>query len=239
MFHIRSNRAPPANRLRELREQRDWSQDHLAHLAGTTKAQISKLERGARRLTLDWMIRLAEVLAVDPQDLLADRDQTPPKPYERMPSRTGSLAETGDYARAPLAGAPLVGYVGAGAEVFPIDDHSLGDGLEIVETPLATGRPMVAVRVRGQSMMPTYFDGDILFFSRDYDFIQDVCIYNVCIVKVHDGPTLVKQILPGSLPGRFTLISFNDQPRENVEIEWAAPVDFVDQRGRRMRSRLR
>ncbi|MBY0430980.1 MAG: helix-turn-helix domain-containing protein [Rhodospirillales bacterium] len=60
------------NRIRELREQRGLSLEQLAARAGTTNQQVSRLEKGQRRLTDDWLRRLAEALQVHPVDLLSD-----------------------------------------------------------------------------------------------------------------------------------------------------------------------
>ena len=58
------------NRIGVLRRERGLSLAGLAKAAGTTKAQIQKLERGDRRLSLEWMERLAAALQVKPSDLL-------------------------------------------------------------------------------------------------------------------------------------------------------------------------
>lgn len=58
------------NRIAKLREQRGLTQAELAKLAHTTQPQIQRLERGERRLTEDWMKRIAAALDVDPADLL-------------------------------------------------------------------------------------------------------------------------------------------------------------------------
>lgn len=52
------------NRIKELREDRGLSQEQLAQRAipKTTKAQISKLERDERKLTVTWARRLAPAL---------------------------------------------------------------------------------------------------------------------------------------------------------------------------------
>lgn len=47
------------------------SQSALAKLAGTSQPQIDRLEKGERRLTEDWMRRLAKHLDVRPMDLMA------------------------------------------------------------------------------------------------------------------------------------------------------------------------
>lgn len=67
------------NRIAELREARNWSLADLAREAKTTPAQIQKLERGDRRLTIDWMRRLAGALGVKPSVLLLDDDLEIPR----------------------------------------------------------------------------------------------------------------------------------------------------------------
>lgn len=58
------------NRIGILRLEKGLSLTDLAKAAGTTKAQIQKLERGERRLSLGWMDRLARALDVKISDLL-------------------------------------------------------------------------------------------------------------------------------------------------------------------------
>lgn len=60
------------NRLRELREQAGLSQAALADRANTTQPQIDRLEKGERRLTLDWLKRLAVALGVPQASILID-----------------------------------------------------------------------------------------------------------------------------------------------------------------------
>jgi len=59
-----------SNRLREFRDLAGLSMQALADRAGTTAPQINKLEKGERRLTLDWMTRLSAALGIEPKDLL-------------------------------------------------------------------------------------------------------------------------------------------------------------------------
>ncbi len=69
------------NRIRFWRQHKGWTLQQLAEAAGTTRAQIDKLERGSRRLTVDWMVRLAAPLGCDPRSLmetgLAEAGQSP------------------------------------------------------------------------------------------------------------------------------------------------------------------
>lgn len=58
------------NRIRELREMAGLTVDELAARANTSSPQIRRLETGARRLTVDWMNRIAHALECSPTDLL-------------------------------------------------------------------------------------------------------------------------------------------------------------------------
>ncbi|AHX12011.1 transcriptional regulator [Dyella jiangningensis] len=59
------------NRIRVLREARGLTLDSLASKAGTTNQQLSLLEIGKRRLTVDWLLRLAIPLGCHPWELVA------------------------------------------------------------------------------------------------------------------------------------------------------------------------
>lgn len=59
------------NRIRELRTERRLSTYDLANLVGTTQPTIHRLETGKRKLTVDWMRRIADALGVAPEDLIA------------------------------------------------------------------------------------------------------------------------------------------------------------------------
>lgn len=65
------------NRIKELREAKGLSLEQVADAAGTSFQQIHRLERGKRRLTDDWMRRVAPALGVAPAALLSD--QSPDK----------------------------------------------------------------------------------------------------------------------------------------------------------------
>ena len=65
------------NRIKELRRLRGLTQDGLGRLVGTGRSQIVKLERGERRLTVEWMRRLAKALDCHPADLLSNEPDSP------------------------------------------------------------------------------------------------------------------------------------------------------------------
>lgn len=117
---------------------------------------------------------------------------------------------------------PIVGYVGAGAELFPFDSGAI-DEIECPWTEL--GPATVAVRVKGDSMVPAYFPGDIIYYEEtSTDFLH--LAGKECVVALADGRRFVKQLRRNS-EGKFYLYSHNAEPIFGVEIEWAARVKLI------------
>jgi phage repressor protein C with HTH and peptisase S24 domain len=119
----------------------------------------------------------------------------------------------------------VVGYIGAGAEVFAIDDHMKGDGLDEVPAPpgMLNG---IALIVRGDSMAPKYEDGDVIYIEKTL-YAADALIGAVCYVQLADGRTYLKRLQHGQKAGTFNLISLNGPVITDVVVERAYPVSFV------------
>ena len=61
----------PANNLHALRIARGLTLRAFAELVGTTNQQISHLELGRRRLSVDWLVRLAAALKCEPAEIFS------------------------------------------------------------------------------------------------------------------------------------------------------------------------
>ncbi|MTJ81757.1 MAG: helix-turn-helix domain-containing protein [Telmatospirillum sp.] len=119
---------------------------------------------------------------------------------------------------------PVVARVGAGHEVYPVDDSPLGMGLELVDAPMGIdGNHIVAVEVRGTSMHPIQ-EGWLLFYRREIIGVPEDCINKLCVCQIENGPTYVKEVRRGASSGHFTLTSWNAPPMEDVGLVWAAKV---------------
>lgn len=70
MAKVMKLRSQAATRLRQFREAKDLSREDLAKLAKTHHNQIQKLENDERKLTIDWIERLAPHLDVEPEDFV-------------------------------------------------------------------------------------------------------------------------------------------------------------------------
>jgi phage repressor protein C with HTH and peptisase S24 domain len=136
------------------------------------------------------------------------------------------LAGALDVPLADILAAPrvsVVGYIGAGGEIIFED---MGQEDTVLRPPGITGT-LIALVVRGSSMLPKYRDGDIIYIQRDHEGVLPDYIGEDCAVRLVSGETYIKQLMLGSEEGRFTLLSLNAPAMENVEVEWATLVRFV------------
>jgi transcriptional regulator with XRE-family HTH domain len=70
------------NRIKVIREARGWSLEMLASESNTTNQQISLLEAGKRRLTVEWLLRLGDALNCHPWELVDHILPEPPESHE-------------------------------------------------------------------------------------------------------------------------------------------------------------
>jgi phage repressor protein C with HTH and peptisase S24 domain len=152
-------------KIAELRSARGWSRPALAERMGTTPQQLERLEKGQRKLTLDWIARAAQALEID-QQIIIDAASPP--------------------AQAVKSNATPFRYEGAGNETLrndlPIYGTALGaprmiENDQVEQTYLNSGevveyikRPVVlngksdayGLHVVGGSMWPMYPEGSII-----------------------------------------------------------------------------
>ncbi|HVY13139.1 MAG TPA: helix-turn-helix transcriptional regulator, partial [Alphaproteobacteria bacterium] len=112
------------NNIRALREEQGWSQEKLAKAAGTSAPQINRLEKSQRRLTQEWMMKIAGALGCHPSDLLPAHpanDKTGEAPRRFLREEERGLAAT----------VPVLGKPGAGRDSIIIDaDEEAGRALQ-------------------------------------------------------------------------------------------------------------
>ena len=188
------------NNIKLYRERAKLTHQQLADLVGTSNQMIGYLERGERQLTVKWMERLAPALGVLPADLMLSSKSV-----------------------------PVLGYVGAGAEVYSIDDHAKGTGMFETSAPPQGATPsMVALVVRGDSMTPAYEDGDIIYYDQQVTGDYDHLVGKRVVARLADGRTFVKKLRKNN-EGQYWLHSHNADPIVNPHIEWVAVVLWVRQ----------
>lgn len=186
---------PMANRIKYFRERAGLTQTQLAGLLNSGRSTITKLERGERPLTTDWLDRISKELDCTPVELLGDE-------------------------------VPIVGKIGAGGSVI-YEDTGIDE--TIARPPETRGR-LIGLEVVGESMLPKYDPGDVVFISRENDGIDPHDVGSICACRLASGETYLKQLLKGSRPGLWTLRSMNAADMEDVELQWATPIRAITPR---------
>ncbi|MGF7176509.1 helix-turn-helix domain-containing protein [Azospirillum doebereinerae] len=81
------------NRIAEWRKAKRLSYKGLSDLVGCDPKTIERLEKGYRRLTVDWMARVASALGVEPKDLLPQGEGSKGHSNNQSPNLTRSRSK--------------------------------------------------------------------------------------------------------------------------------------------------
>jgi DNA-binding XRE family transcriptional regulator len=192
-----------SDKIKAIRMAGGYTQAEFADKLGTTQSTVTRWESGSA--PRKDMLQAIAALANTTVDRLLDLDD-PAIQADQI---------------------PVVGYVGGGAEVFPFDDYSHGDGMDVVDRPPFIEGKAVAVQVRGDSLFPVAENGWRLVYAGEQGLIEEDVLGKLCVVKIVDGPTLVKRLMRGSIPGHYHLMSTNAPAIEDAQVEWAARVKAI------------
>lgn len=121
---------------------------------------------------------------------------------------------------------PLMGYVGAGAEVEPEFDQVPPEGIDQISVPFPLPGDMIAFKVRGASMLPVFRDGTVIIVFREQRRALESFYGEEAAVRTSDGRRFIKQIMRGP-GGGVSLFSWNAQPIEDVQLEWVGEIFAV------------
>lgn len=195
------------NHLRAIRKSKKLTLQQAADLANSSLPQIQKLEAGQRKLTIDWVRRLAKAYGVTESEIMG-------------------------LEAASVIKIPVVGFVGAGALVDLVDAYEHGGGMDELDCPPGLNpQKTVAVEVRGNSMEPFIGDGWYLYYEGRIFGVPPQYLGKLCVVKLADSDAvMVKRITAGDQIGHYHLLSYNEKdmpPLLNQTIEWSAKVAFI------------
>ena len=168
-------------KLREIRLQRQLSQEELAQLLGTSKQVISRYENGQRSPKISVAQRYADILGV-PLAVLGGEEPALPAP-DLIPVRKVRI--------------PLLGDIAAGEPILAAEEHE-----EYVELDADAPSCDYALRVISDSMEPTIHVGDTVFIRQQ----EDVDDGRVAAVLMDDH-TALKRVR--HIKGGLLLISDN------------------------------
>jgi len=183
------------NRIREWRQKKGWSLQQLADASDTSRAQIDKLERGERRLTLDWMLRLSTPLECLPADLLPD-------------SGTSIANDRGSSLRERMIPVRSAARGGTDQEMFLEDgpiDHRPAPSF------VAHVKDAYAIYVVGDSMRPMYRPGQLLYINPHKPLMPGQGV----VITKHSRAVLIKELVRRTATG-LCVREYQPKPRDFV-----------------------
>lgn len=172
--------------------------------------------------------KLADHLGVRPDAITRMTNTDPDK--ETREIRGHELLKMQEFfANDPPADAgrsiPVMGYLGAGAEIEPDYEQVPPEGLFQVDLPFALNEDLIAFEVKGDSMLPFYKARTVIIVYRDQKRPIEAFYGDEAAVRTHDGRRFIKTIMRGERG--VNLISWNAPPIENVKLEWIGEIFAV------------
>lgn len=144
------------NKIRNLREQRNLTQEEIAEYLNTTPQTISRYEIGDRKTNQDILFKLAEYFKVSINDFF------PPLSFDN--------ASIADISSDNTIQIPVLGSIKAGTPIKAQEDI-----LEYVDIPTEWtkgGKLYYGLKISGDSMYPKYNENDIVIFEHIEDFVS-------------------------------------------------------------------
>ena len=207
-----------AKEIRSLRKSRGWTQTDLAKKIGVPMTTLASWEQGKYTPKFPALVRLSSVLGF--------QIDIPEDARNCLSEKLSRNSQDDDLLNKKLI-VPVVGYVGAGGGISPIDDHAMGGGIDEVEAPPNSPTNTVAVIVKGHSMIPMFYEGMHVFYSQRLKNVEDYINSIPLIVHLDDDRKAIKTIIKGSKWGLYTLTSFNADPIADIRIESVSPIDWI------------
>lgn len=124
-------------------------------------------------------------------------------------------------------GIEVVGRVGAGNEVYLVDENEGNGGIYRIARPeWLPAQGIAAAEIQGGSAEPWALPGDIIFWKRNAMAVFQEDIGRPVVAATEDGRVMLKRLASGSERGLWNLASINQSyPTEyDVRLLWAARV---------------
>ena len=165
--------------LKILREKRGLSMEQLAEKAKVSKGIIGQIERNKTRSSVKTLNKLAEALALNSDEKL--------RLYNAFLGRETKKDFIIEQLKDPIKmmSVPVYSSVAAGIGVIPDSEP-----IEYILIPELSGE-CIGARVSGDSMEPTFYDGDIVIFKKEIEVgIGEIGVFQ----NRNTGEALVKRL---------------------------------------------
>lgn len=174
--------------IREMRIKRGLSQAQLGDLVGVGRSAISNYEKGFRIPDLEIAEKLADAFGVSFGDFVGGQELTDQELRNPLPTNVRPISEMHHQH------IPMIGTVAAGEPIYSPEELGV-----YVDSPMAAD---AAITIQGDSMAPTYQDGDVVYIKCKPDIPEGA----IAVVFLDDEATL-KHVY--KRPTGLTLISDN------------------------------
>lgn len=171
------------NRVKELRKQKHITQEELGKVLDIQKAAISKYENGRAEPSTEVLKKMSAYFGVSIDYLLGN------SPAKLSAQKLGRGVRI-----------PVLGRVVAGIPIEAVEE--ILDYEEITPELAATGE-FFALQVKGDSMLPTLKDGDVVIVKKQ----PTVNSGDIAIILVNGNEATVKEVKES--PAGITLIGHN------------------------------
>lgn len=171
-------------RIARLREEKGLSQLEFSHRVNINNSVMNRIEKGIRPIRDDELLAISKCLGVSTDYLLGN-----------SPNKNATQNSSGQGVRIPVLGRVVAG--------IPLDAiEEIIDYEEIPKSMAATGE-FFALQVKGDSMLPTLKDGDVVIVKKQ----PTVDSGDIAIILVNGNEATVKEVKES--PGGITLIGHN------------------------------
>ena len=154
--------------IRTMRLSRGMSQQALADELGVSRSTVGMYEQGSREPNLDTIEAIADVFNVPIAALVDSSEQR----QIRLPINVMPMSDIQPHR------VPLIGSVAAGVPILAEESYDL-----YIDAP---SKADYALRVEGDSMEPTYLNGDVIYIRQQPDVLDG----QVGVVLTDDSATL-------------------------------------------------
>ena len=199
-------------RIRKTRVNKGLTQQQVADSIGVTYQNVSQYERGLRKPKNETLLQIADALGVSVYELIgfngANTNDVPLAVLQQqlhqhkqsdLPSNVRPISSLHRQR------VPLIGGVAAGEPIYDPEDAGV-----YVESPVDAD---AAITIHGDSMVPTYQDGDLVYIKVRPDVPEGA----VAVVFLDDEATL-KHVY--KRPTGLTLISDNMATHPPIMVEF-------------------
>ncbi len=177
-------------KLKELRQSKNLTQNKLAEKLGLSRSTIAMYETEGSEPDLKTLTSIASFFGVSIDYLMG-----------REPDKNVK----GVQLNRTVVKIPVFGRIPAGVPIEMIEDSFIEDEEEIPAGWLTGGNEYFALKVRGESMMPKFEDGDVLILKK-----QDDCESGAfCAVSINHTECTFKKVLKKS--NGITLMPLNPE----------------------------